>query len=132
MNDNRDINLIAYILKYCEEIEGLRLRFGDSYEDLSSDYAYKNAVSMSILQIGELANKLTNDFKISNNNIPWNQIIRMRNIAAHHYDKFSTKRLLDIIKLDIPELQLFCKKQLNIIQCEDIAKETAPKSPHPR
>ena len=38
-----------------------------------------------ILQIGELAGKLSDDFRHEHNQIPWQQIKATRNIVAHSY-----------------------------------------------
>ncbi|MBQ6715202.1 MAG: DUF86 domain-containing protein [Clostridia bacterium] len=40
---------------------------------------------MCILQIGELVNRLSDDFKSNNAHIPWNKIRCMRNYVAHEY-----------------------------------------------
>ena len=86
--NNRNIDIIEHIIRYCGEIREARERFGDSFESLQSDTLYKNAVAMSILQIGELSARLSDDFKSAYNEMPWRDIKNMRNIAAHHYSKF--------------------------------------------
>ena len=40
---------------------------------------------MAILQIGELAKNLSADLVFSTPKIPWKQIIRARDVYAHHY-----------------------------------------------
>lgn len=54
MND-RDQNILQHIKMHCDDIETFIIRFGKDYEVFTSDKAYFNAVSMGILQIGELA-----------------------------------------------------------------------------
>ena len=52
---DRDRSIIRRILEYCGEIDETVLRFGDSYEVFADDKIFRNAVTMCILQIGELA-----------------------------------------------------------------------------
>ena len=40
---------------------------------------------MPILQIGELAKHLTEDFRTTHKLIPWRAIMGMRDIFVHHY-----------------------------------------------
>jgi hypothetical protein len=49
MSSDLNINLIKLMFKYCNEIEELRIEFGDSSEFLSSDFAYKYSISMALL-----------------------------------------------------------------------------------
>jgi len=44
---------------------------------------YRNALALCILQIGELAGNLSDEFKWENGGIPWRDIKMMRNIVAH-------------------------------------------------
>ncbi|WP_461252389.1 HepT-like ribonuclease domain-containing protein, partial [Treponema sp. R8-4-B8] len=52
---------------------------------LTENIAFKNAVAMCILQIGELTTHFSKDFLEHNKKVPWGNMKRMRNIAAHHY-----------------------------------------------
>ena len=106
--NNRNIDILERIIRYCEEIKEAQDRFGDSPEALKSDSLYRNAVAMCILQIGELTNHLTDDFKMSHNKVPWQKIKGMRNIAAHHYGKFDADIMFNTITERIPELLDYC------------------------
>ena len=106
---NRDIQLLSKMKLYCEEIEAARERFGDSLESLLSDTAYKNAIAMDILQIGELVTHLTEEFKTTYSAQPWRDINGMRNIAAHHYGDFDVEILWNTISERIPELKSYCQ-----------------------
>ena len=58
-----DRQRLLHIQTYCADIAGFIQRFGRDYSIFISDRAYYNAVSMSILQIGELANGLSEEFR---------------------------------------------------------------------
>ena len=70
MNSNRDFIFIKHILQYCDRIEKAKARFKLTLEVLEADAEYKDAVSMKVLQIGELATLLSKDFKSANDQIP--------------------------------------------------------------
>jgi uncharacterized protein with HEPN domain len=73
-----------------------------------------------------LAGHLTDDFKNEYDNISWQDMIRMRNIAVHHYTKFDLGHLWETIKNDIPELKLFCQ---NYLKQNDVPIEQPTSSP---
>ena len=77
----RDISLLQKIAKHCREIAETHTEFGNRRELFQSDKPYFKSVSMDLLQIGELANHLSNDFLQKHENIPFPQIIGLRNIV---------------------------------------------------
>ena len=110
MNDNRNIEILRKIIKYCAEIDEANKEFGNSIEILKAKSTYKNAVAMCILQIGELTTHLSDDFKATYSDMPWQDIKRMRNIAAHRYGAFDIDVLWDTVENDIPALYDYCDK----------------------
>jgi len=111
--DNRDKTLLQRIKSYCLEINSFIERFGKDYEKFSSDRAYFNAVSMCILQIGEISGGLSEDFrKETSDVIPWNDIRGMRNIVAHNYGSIDELLMWETATIDIPILIDFCDKFL--------------------
>ena len=52
--ENRDRDIIEHILRYCEQIETAHNDFYHSRERFDNSTTYQNAISMCILQIGEL------------------------------------------------------------------------------
>ena len=110
MSDSRNIEILKKIIKYCDEIDEANKDFGNSVEMLKNKSSYKNAVAMCILQIGELTAHLPDNFKAAYHDMPWQDIKRMRNIAAHHYGNFDIETLWDTIETDIPVLRDYCDK----------------------
>lgn len=73
---------------------------------------YRKAVIMSILNIGELAKKLPQEFKSVYKEIPWKKIAGMRDIAAHGYHEMDDEIIWDVAVHSIPELAHFLKIRL--------------------
>ena len=109
---DRDISIIEKIIKYCNQIEEAHLRFDSSFENFKNDSLYHNAVCMCLMQIGELSNHLSEDFKSTHTDIPWTAIRGMRNIVAHEYGNIDFEIVWETASIEIKELYNFC---LNII-----------------
>jgi uncharacterized protein with HEPN domain len=109
-NEQRNRTVLKKIIQYCDEIEQIKKRFNISLEILQTDFVYRNAVAMSLLQIGELTTYLTDDFKTQYNDIAWKDIKAVRNIAAHDYEKFDLEIIWKTITIDIPKLRTQCRE----------------------
>ena len=107
---NRDRDIVFHILRYCEEIEQAAARFGDNKALFMEDAVYRNAVSMPVQQIGELAKHLTEEFIALHADIPWKQIKGMRTWFAHQYLNMDAEVIWDVVQHGIPPLQSFCKE----------------------
>ena len=108
--NNRDSIVLKKMIQYIDEIEATIEQLGITKQSLDENFIARNAVSMCILQIGELTGKLTDEFKEKNNLMPWRDIKAMRNIAAHNYGEIDTEILWETITGDIQELKSYCLK----------------------
>lgn len=109
--DKLDWQKIIQIRSYCEDIEMFMDRFGRDFDTFIEDRAYFNAVAMCVLQIGELANSLSEEFRQSTNaKIPWRMIRGMRNVLAHSYGEIDEEVIWETITNDIPHLKVFCEE----------------------
>nr|WP_257789578.1 HepT-like ribonuclease domain-containing protein [Acutalibacter muris] len=83
-----------------------------SYDIFASNSVYRNAVCLCLLQIGELVNYLSEDFKSTYPQIPWQAIRGMRNVVAHEYGKIDTATVWETAENGVQELQEFCRQVL--------------------
>lgn len=74
---NKDCQIIAQILKYCAKIECTVKRFGADPAVFIADPDYRDSIAMNLLQIGELAGKLSPDYVLSSVQ-NWRAIKNMR------------------------------------------------------
>lgn len=81
-------------------------------EELRNDSLIKKAIVMSLLNIGELANKLPSEFTDEHPQIPWRSMVGMRNFAAHGYHILNLQIVWDTTQTSMPELVHFLEKQL--------------------
>ena len=109
---NEDVLIIKKILKYCNDIENLLIRFDTDFEKYKTDISFQYACNMCIIQIGELANRLSEETKENTKNIPWRAIRGMRNFQAHDYENVDLEIVWNTLLEDIPVLKQNLKKIL--------------------
>jgi uncharacterized protein with HEPN domain len=105
---DRDVELLKHILRYCSRIQRAKERFGLSFEIFKSDFEYQSSCAMYILQIGELSNKLSDNSKVRHSDIPWREIIGMRNLFAHDYENLDIEKVWETMSNDIVPLREKC------------------------
>ena len=77
---------------------------GVDWTDFELDDLMQNAVMRQIQIIGEAARKLSPQCREEHPDIPWNEVIGMRNRLVHEYFHIIPGRVWDIVEKDIPEL----------------------------
>ena len=107
MDKNR--NIVQHIIEHIENILSAQKRFGEHYNTFASDKDYFNSVCMSLLQIGELTNHLTAEFKSAHTDIPWKNIIGLRNVVFPGYGQLDAETVWATVTEDIPDLYKNCK-----------------------
>ena len=110
--ENRDRDIVEHILRYCEQIETAHTDFETSRQRFDESTTYQNAISMCILQIGELVGRLTEEFKTENAEIPWHKIRGMRNYVAHEYGTIDLDVVWYVATNSICDLKGFCIRLL--------------------
>ncbi len=70
---------------------------------------------MRLQVIGELLKKIDKkdpSFLKSHNEINWDNIMRLRDIVSHHYEKLDNEIIFDICKNHVPALKTVIKKMV--------------------
>lgn len=110
---SKDDLLCFNMLESINKIIEISNRF-TSLEEFKKDYVPYDAVMLNFIIIGEMAAKLSDDFKTKNTTIDWHKIQGFRNIIAHDYFGIDDMVVWQIIQTKLPELQLFISNNLNI------------------
>jgi uncharacterized protein with HEPN domain len=69
------------------------------------DYRNFDAAMMNFVVIGEMVDKISDEFKKNNDKIEWIKIKGFRNIVAHDYFGIDAEEVWQIIKNKIPTLK---------------------------
>ena len=94
------------ISKVISELDIGRGMLGAStLEEFVDDEKLKRAVSMTVINIGELIKNVTEDTRKEYSNIPWKAIAGMRDIAAHKYQTLKMEDVYNTVCIDFPVLK---------------------------
>ena len=114
--DVKNLRVLEHIVDYCDDILSSVERFGRDSSLFSSDRDYRNSCMLSLMQIGELAKKLTDEFRGEFDEMPWGQISGLRNIIAHDYINIDHTAVWLTINKDIPPLKRYCETISNLLR----------------
>ena len=73
-------------------------------QELESNEILVDSVMFRLIQISENTDKLTDDFKLYYNAIPWRAVKGMRNRIVHDYGNVDLSVVYDTVINDIPQL----------------------------
>jgi uncharacterized protein with HEPN domain len=93
------------LLDILEAIERIEKYAVDGKPAFEADELIQTWVVHHITIIGEACRSLSDDFQARHTNIPWADIIGMRNILVHHYFGIDTDAVWSVVDHDIPELK---------------------------
>ena len=106
--------LLQGMLTHCERIENTIERFGRDENLFECDNDYHDSVILNMLQIGELAGRLPNDYvEETKHEINWHSIKGVRNIIVHAYGTVDLKQIGKIANKDVPALKDYCANELD-------------------
>lgn len=95
----RILDILGAIDKISSYVEGM------NYEDFLSDHKTQDAVVRNIEIIGEAVRSLPADFTERHTEVPWGEIVAMRNVIVHQYFGILPDVVWDVIKNELPALQ---------------------------
>jgi uncharacterized protein with HEPN domain len=101
LNEN-DLSLLIDIVDCIIDINDFTKEIG--FYEFEKDKMRKLAVERQLEIIGQAANKISEDTQNSLKNIPWGNIIGLRNKLAHDYGEILAERIWIITKNSIQEL----------------------------
>lgn len=100
------------IQKILSEIDvGIDMMGKAELNDFLADEKLKRAISMTVLNIGELVKNITEETRKEYPQVPWKAIAGMRDITAHKYQTLRMEDVYYTVQKDFPAL----KKQLKDI-----------------
>ncbi|MCK9268192.1 MAG: DUF86 domain-containing protein [Alkaliphilus sp.] len=86
------INYIDSVLKYTNNVD---------YTGFRNNNMMVEACVFNLSQIGELVNKLDNEYILEHSEIPWFKMRGLRNRIVHDYEGINLNLIWEIIELDL-------------------------------
>ena len=106
----RDDSLLRDMLRAAEQIEQFRGRM--DFEQFCTDAKTQSAVIHQFLLIGEIAKRISDDFKKAHPAIRWSAMARMRDKLIHHYRGVDLREIFKAADTEVPKLAEFLRLQL--------------------
>ena len=91
---------------------------GVSHDEFFSDKLLQDGVIRQLEIMGEAARNVSEDLRSENPQIPWRQMIGLRNRMIHAYFNVNLQIIWEIIQGDLPNLKRETKRILDIISKE--------------
>ena len=113
LNEN-DLSLVIDIVDCIFDIN--EFTNGIQFHIFEKDKMRKLAVERQLEVIGQAANKVSDATKETLSNMPWGNIIGLRNKLAHDYGEVLAERIWNISRNSIPELLEELKKIGEVIE----------------
>lgn len=74
-----------------------------NFENFRENQLVIDAVIRNLVLIGEASKNISSEIRKKFSNVPWSEMIGLRNLATHGYFKIDLTIIWDIITKDIPE-----------------------------
>jgi len=100
--NERDLSYLMDIADCAMDIEEFTRAVG--YHEFEKDKMRKLAVERQLEIIGQAANKVSSETQETIKDVPWGNIIGLRNKLAHDYGEILSERIWNIAKTSVPEL----------------------------
>jgi uncharacterized protein with HEPN domain len=84
--------------------EAVDLVQGRNRQDLDTDRVFGLAIEHLLEIVGEAANRVTDETQALYPQIPWGQVIGLRNRLIHGYDSIDNDIVWQIVNVDLPTL----------------------------
>lgn len=101
MNRDRD-----FLLDITELIGAIDRHLPDTEEAFTGDEVLLTAVIHWIQTIGEAANAVSEETRHRHPEVPWRQVVDMRNLLAHGYRYVDPSIVWQVAERNLPELQI--------------------------
>jgi uncharacterized protein with HEPN domain len=75
-----------------------------TWEEFQKSSLHQHAIMKTLEIIGEAANKISQNVKDAHPEIPWKEIVGMRNRLIHEYFSLDIEKIWDTVQNDIPLL----------------------------
>lgn len=98
----RDESYLLDILIFARDASDLSAGLG--WDEFKTSRVHQLAISKTLELIGEAASKISSETKAAHPEIPWNEMVGMRNRLVHDYLRVNLQKVWDTIQNDITPL----------------------------
>jgi uncharacterized protein with HEPN domain len=103
MSSRDRVLTLRQIIEFADEVAALVAT--RVCQDLETNREFRRALKRCVELIGEADTRLPEEWRGSHPEIPWRQIIALRNVLIHGYDMIVAEVLWDVATGDVPRLR---------------------------
>jgi uncharacterized protein with HEPN domain len=89
------LNAARKVIQYTTGVRG---------EEFDRNELMQDAAMRQLGIIGEAARKISQEFRNAHSEIPWSEMIGMRNRLIHEYSRINLQKVWDTVQNDVPRL----------------------------
>jgi uncharacterized protein with HEPN domain len=104
---DRDLGVLVDILVAARDL--LEFKLGITREEFQQSKLHQSAILHQLVVIGEASRRLSAEFRAQHPEVPWPQVIALRNFVIHEYDQIDLAVVWNICERHVPELIAFCE-----------------------
>jgi len=93
------------LLDIKEAIERILRYSGQGKQEFESSELLQTWVVHNLQIVGEAARRLSDSLKEQHAEVPWKEIVAMRNILVHDYFAVDVDEIWNVVERDLPELK---------------------------
>ena len=86
---------LAFIVAHMKDVDA---------QELNDNEILLDSMLFRMIQISENVKKLSAEYRESENELPWNELIGLRNRIVHDYGNVDLNIVFETLKYDIPDL----------------------------
>ena len=103
---SRDFVYIGQILEAIDKVQKYTIEGRDVfYETL----IIQDAVIRNIEIIGEVSKRISSEFKVKYNEVPWRKMAGIRDVLIHDYDSIDMSIVWNVISIELPKVKSILK-----------------------
>ena len=65
---------------------------------------HQDAILRQLIIVGEAANRVSTEFRVSHTEVPWRQVAGFRDVVVHDYSRVDVQEVWRIVQEDLPTL----------------------------
>ena len=92
---------------------GMQILGDMSEEEFLHDEILKRALSMTVINVGELVKTVTEDLRTAHKEFPWKAVAGMRDVTAHRYQTLRMEDVYVTVHDEYPELRQMLQRILD-------------------
>ncbi len=104
---NRDQTYVNQILDAINKIQDYTIEGRDIFYET---IIIQDAVMRNIEIIGEIAKRISDDFKTKYDTVPWRKMAGIRDVLIHDYDSIDMSIVWNVISMELPKIRRILSK----------------------